>query len=90
MEDHVSMAPIAARQAMQIIDNACNVVALELLVASQGLSFSKGLNPGKGVMDAMERVRKVSPVIEFDRSTSGDVEKLSKLIKSGVFSRLIS
>ena len=89
MEDHVSMAPIAARQVMQIIDNTCNVVALELLVASQGLSFSKGLNPGKGVMDALEHVRKVSPVIEFDRSTSGDVEKLSRLIKSGVFSGLI-
>ncbi|HEX6072120.1 MAG TPA: histidine ammonia-lyase, partial [Sphingomicrobium sp.] len=36
-EDHVSMAPIAARKATQIARNAAGVVAVELITAAQGI-----------------------------------------------------
>ena len=36
-EDHVSMAPIAARKACQIARNAAGVVAIELIAAAQGV-----------------------------------------------------
>ena len=38
-EDHVSMAPIAARKAAQIARNAAGVVAVELIAAAQGVDF---------------------------------------------------
>ena len=38
-EDHVSMAPIAARKAGQIARNAAGVVAVELIAAAQGIDF---------------------------------------------------
>src|SRR5207248_1262086 len=36
-EDHVSMAPIAARKACRIARNAAGVVAIELIAAAQGI-----------------------------------------------------
>src|SRR4029453_6302682 len=39
VEDHVSMAPIAARHLRMIVDNAARVVALELLCAARALEF---------------------------------------------------
>src|SRR5207248_3356196 len=36
-EDHVSMAPIAARKACRIANNAAGVVAVELIAAAQGV-----------------------------------------------------
>ena len=38
-EDHVSMAPIAARKAVQIASNAAGVIAIELIAAAQGVDY---------------------------------------------------
>src|SRR5689334_8123983 len=38
-EDHVSMAPIAARKAGQIARNAAGVVAVELMAAAEGIDY---------------------------------------------------
>ncbi len=38
-EDHVSMAPIAARKAARIATNAAGIVAVELIAAAQGVDF---------------------------------------------------
>ncbi|HEX6073549.1 MAG TPA: histidine ammonia-lyase, partial [Sphingomicrobium sp.] len=38
-EDHVSMAPIAARKAGQVARNAAGVVAVELIAGAQGVDF---------------------------------------------------
>ncbi len=40
-EDHVSMAPIAARKAGQIARNAAGVVAVELIAACPGRRFPR-------------------------------------------------
>jgi len=82
MEDHVSMGPIAARHSIQIIENACNVIAVEFLAASQGLFLSESIDPGRGVQEALTLVRQVATPLEADRSVSQDIEKLSRLIKS--------
>ena len=47
-EDHVSMAPAAARKARTVVTNATRVLAAELLCAAQGLEFREGLRPGRG------------------------------------------
>ena len=38
-EDHVSMAPIAARKAAQIARNAAGVIAVELIAAAEGVDY---------------------------------------------------
>ena len=45
MEDYVSMGPIAARGAAEIITNARRVVAIELLCAAQGVEQHEPLKP---------------------------------------------
>src|SRR5207253_1253300 len=41
-EDHVSMGTIAARKARKVIENVSNVLAIELLCATEALSFRLG------------------------------------------------
>ncbi|MFQ6029559.1 MAG: histidine ammonia-lyase, partial [Dehalococcoidia bacterium] len=89
MEDHVSMAPIAACQATQIVANAMRVVAIELLAASQGLYLSEPLLPGQGVTQALELVRSRVPPLDNDRPTSSDIETLTELVKSGELSQFL-
>lgn len=82
-EDHVSMAPIAARKARAIVTNAMRVLACEVLCAAQGLEFHRPLRPGRGVAAAWQCVREVVPPLERDRTLSRDLESVEALIDSG-------
>ena len=44
MEDHVSMAPIAARHLRQVVENTARVVAMELLCGCRALEFRRPLS----------------------------------------------
>jgi histidine ammonia-lyase len=78
-EDHVSMGTVAAFKCSEIIKNVRNVLAIELLCASQGLDFIDE-KPGNGVSLAYEVIRKHIPTLTEDRIMSFDVEKMSDLI----------
>ena len=58
-EDHVSMAPISARKALEIIANLQAILAIELICAAQALDFRTG-NYGKKHF----RKNQSSPVVE--------------------------
>lgn len=90
MEDHVSMAPIAGRQAAKVIGNVAGVIAVELLCASQGLYLSERLQPGLGVVGALSEVRRLVSPLDADRPTSRDIETLTKLVRSGALSNLLA
>jgi histidine ammonia-lyase len=78
-EDHVSMAMNAALHARQIVRNAANVVAIELLVAAQALDCRKAIQPeapGLGVRVAWDAIRRQSSRLGSDRSLSEDVQAL--------------
>ncbi|HEY6048854.1 MAG TPA: histidine ammonia-lyase, partial [Sphingomicrobium sp.] len=60
-EDHVSMAPIAARKAGQIARNAAGVVAVELIAAAQGIDYHSPLKTSARLQEVHARVRKHSP-----------------------------
>lgn len=82
-EDHVSMAPIAARKARMIVTNATRVLAAELLCASQGLEFAQGLRPGRGVEAAYRNIREHVKPLGRDRIPQPDLEAIENLISSG-------
>jgi histidine ammonia-lyase len=82
-EDHVSMAPIAARKARMIVTNATRVLAAELLCAAQGLEFAKGLKPGRGVEAAYQHIREHVKPLERDRIPQHDLQAIEELIVSG-------
>lgn len=83
-EDHVSMGTIAARKAVEILDNVRNVLAIELLCASQGLDFQKPLLPGEGTGKAYEVIRAGVPHLENDRVIYSDINKVYRLIADEV------
>jgi histidine ammonia-lyase len=82
-EDHVSMAPGAARKCRQVVVNATRVLACEVLCAAQGLEFHRGLRPGRGVEAAYRHVREHVRPLGRDRTLHRDLEAVERLIVSG-------
>src|SRR3954454_17325316 len=84
-EDHVSMGPIAARQAAAIVANVEHVLALETLAAAQGLDFRMrdGRRPGRGVAAAHALVRQPVDHLGADRDPQPDIAAALELVRSG-------
>lgn len=82
VEDHVSMAPIAARHARRVVDNAARVVAMELLCACRGLEFRRPLTAGEGSEMLYGAIRRVAGVPEGDRPLSGPCEEVARWVLS--------
>src|SRR5262249_15320000 len=82
-EDHVSMAPLAARKARTVVINATRVLACELLGAAQGLEFPLPLRPGRGVAAAYRHLREHVRPLGRDRTLHRDLEAVERLIRSG-------
>lgn len=82
-EDHVSMGTIAARKAHQIIENARNVLAVELICAAQAAEFRRPLKLSPKTEQIYEAIRKVVPAMTRDRVLYLDIEAVQKLIKFG-------
>jgi histidine ammonia-lyase len=82
-EDHVSMGTIAARKARDIVNNVEQILAMELLCATQGLEFLLPLKPGIGIKEAYNVVRRKVPPIKADRRFSEDIQQIDLMIKSG-------
>jgi histidine ammonia-lyase len=81
-EDHVSMAPIAARHARAIVDNAARVVALELLCACRALEFRRPLQAGPGSERLYGAVRRIAPAPDGDRPLSAAAETVARWVLS--------
>lgn len=82
-EDHVSMAPAAARKARMVVTNAARVLAAELLCAAQGLEFRGGLRPGRGAEAAYRHIREHVRPLGRDRTLHRDLEAVERLIHNG-------
>jgi histidine ammonia-lyase len=93
-EDHVSMGSIAARHARTVLDHVERIVAVELLVATQGLDLRLGLadvagaQPGTGVAEARRRIREVVPHLDRDREPGPDLAAATALVRDGALSDL--
>lgn len=83
-EDHNSMGSIAAQKCFRIMHNLENVLAIELLTASQALEFLKPHKPGIGTSITYEEIRKVVKPLEGDRLIYDDVKKVAGLIKEDI------
>ena len=82
-EDHVSMGTIAARKCREVVQNAENVIAIELLCAAQGLDLFTNMKPGAGTGAAYSVIRDAVPHLENDRILAEDVHTVVGLIRNG-------
>ncbi len=88
-EDFVSMGPGAAYKARTILENAQYVIAIELLVAAQGLHLRGAKNMGGGTKKLYQMIRGKVPALEEDRSSHQDIELLCKMVRSGEIARIL-
>jgi histidine ammonia-lyase len=82
-EDHVSMAPIAARKAVRIAKNAAGVVAIELIAAAQGVDYHAPLNTSAKLQSLHAKIRALSPHLQTDRYWADEMAALQAAVLSG-------
>jgi histidine ammonia-lyase len=82
-EDHVSMGMTAARHARDVVANAEVVVALEALVAAQGIDLRSPLAPAAGTGAARDAVRERIAHLDADRELGPDLDSAVELVRSG-------
>ena len=87
-EDHVSMGPIAARQAREIAGNVATILAIELFAAAQGIDVRcerLGGNPrlGRGTAVAYALIRERVPFLEHDAVMYPHIQAVRELVVSG-------
>ena len=84
-EDHVSMAPIAARKACQVARNAAGVVAVELIAAAQGIDHHAPLRTSARLQDVHAKVRNHSSHFAADRYWADEMAALQAAVLAGEF-----
>ncbi len=87
-EDHVSMGMTAAAKLRAIVELTETVVAIELIAAAEGLEYRAPLQPGRGVKQAHEIVRRYVTRLTNDRSMSGEIERVANAIRDLEFESL--
>jgi histidine ammonia-lyase len=88
VEDHVSMGATAARQAEQILQHSETIVAVELLVAAQGIDFRRRIlgteaQLGRGTAVAYNLIRRHVPFLDHDAVLSPLIETVRQLVAEG-------
>src|SRR5713101_7599961 len=88
-EDHVSMGMTGATKLRSIVDNAEIITAIELITAAEGLEYRAPLQPGRGVKQAYEIVRRHVTRLTSDRAMSAEIEAVVMTIQNSEFDTLL-
>mgnify|MGYP002713145835 CR=1 FL=1 len=81
-EDHVSMGANAATKAYKVVNNLYEILAIELMTASQALDLRRPLKSSTILETLVSNFRKVVPFIEEDRILHNDMAAATKFLKS--------
>ncbi|MEN4013241.1 MAG: histidine ammonia-lyase [Bellilinea sp.] len=88
-EDHNANAMTAARHAMQILNNATRVLAIELYTAARAMDLRNRQMPnhvmGNGTRMLLEKIRQKVPYTRGDAWWSPEIDRLHDLIVTGFF-----
>jgi histidine ammonia-lyase len=88
-EDHVSMATHGARRLGTMLDNAANVIAIELLSAARGIAFRRPLRTSDVLETAL---REIAPDGggRGDRYLAPEIERVAAMVRCGRFTPLLA
>ena len=84
-EDHVSMGMTAALKLRSIVDNAENLIAIELLAAAEALEHRRPLKSSAPIERAYEKIRKYAAPLLDDRALAEEIERLASGVRAGEF-----
>jgi len=86
-EDHVSMGVTSALKFRRIVENVERILAVELVIAAQGLEFHRPLRSSKALEGVHALIRSEVAPLGRDRSLSAEIEAVRRMIGDG---RLLS
>ncbi len=84
-EDHVSMGANAASKALRVVENLYSILAIELLTASQALTFRRPVKTSPYLESLVNTFRGHVPFIEEDRLLHTDIKAAEKFLKEFQF-----
>ena len=87
-EDHVSMAPIAARHALKLIECLADIVSIELLLAAQALDLrieNDGLPLPTPLQEVHKKIRQHVQFWKDDQVLHPDLRMMGTLLRKGYF-----
>ena len=88
-EDHVSMGTIAARKARSILENARQVLAMEMLTSALALDLREQATMGTATKQAYARIRQdVTPML-LDRVIAPDIAAVAKMTQDGTLYAIV-
>jgi histidine ammonia-lyase len=79
------MGMTAATKLRSIVELSEMMTAIELICGAEGLEYRAPLQPGKGVKQAYEIVRRYVPRLTIDRSMSAEIEVVTRAIRDAQF-----
>ena len=85
-EDHVSMAPIAARMALESIRCLSDIIAIELLLGAQALDLriqEDGLKTPNRIRQLHQRIREQIPFWEDDGVLYTSITPMGQMLREG-------
>ena len=88
-EDHVSMAAHGARRLHPMVENACAVIAIEILAAAQGCDFHAPLKSSVALEAARRTVRAKIPHLEEDRYFHPEIAAAIGMVRNGELVRAV-
>jgi histidine ammonia-lyase len=86
-EDHVSMGPIAARQARSVVANVRRILAIEALAAAQAIEFHRPLRTSAALEAVHAVLRSAIPKYDSDRVMGPEIERAADLVGNGDLAR---
>jgi len=88
-EDFVSMATYAARRLTEVADNAAGIVAIELMIAAQGLEFRRPARSSDPLESVVAAIRARVAPYDCDRFLAPDIAAVKELVQSEIFLDLV-
>jgi histidine ammonia-lyase len=85
VEDYAPMTPRVVEKTHDIVRRLARLAAIELVVAAQAIDLRGGLKLGRGTAKAFAVVRRHVPMLDEDRPTGPDFERLAAAILAGEF-----
>lgn len=88
-EDHVSMGSISGRKFNQVLGNLEKILAIELMLACQGIEFRRPLKTSPVLEEIYALVRSKVQKLEDDRLIGQDIEKMVELVRGDELKDLV-
>lgn len=89
-EDHVSMAPAAGYQLLQVIRNATTVISIELMCAAQGKDLNSKYDLAANSEDIYQLIRMEVPYLTADGPLSEYIQYIDGQVASGEIARIVA